>query len=108
MVHPEHLEAAGNAVIYKPFETPERVEAFTRLAKAGKADGSLFMLQISHAGRQVSKLINPNPVSASDVQLVVPDGRPFGKPTPLTKEGIDEVIDQVCFSANSFSLDVHD
>lgn len=83
-------------IIYEPFETPERVEAFSRVAAAGKADGSLIMPQLSHAGRQVAEFVNPHPVSASDVQLTGnPFGMSFGKPTPLTKEGIKDVVNKV-------------
>ena len=63
------LEAAGNAIIYEPYETPERLAAFRAVAEAGKKNGALMIMQLSHAGRQVAAEVNPNPVSASDVQL---------------------------------------
>jgi 2,4-dienoyl-CoA reductase-like NADH-dependent reductase (Old Yellow Enzyme family) len=69
MVHPEQLEAPGNAILYAPHETPERFEQFRRVANAAKAEGSLAVMQISHAGRQVVSYVNPNPVSAGDVKL---------------------------------------
>lgn len=69
MVHPEHLEAAGNAILYAPHETPQRIEMFRRIAAASKAHGSLAVMQISHAGRQVPIFVNPNPVGAGEAQL---------------------------------------
>ena len=95
MVTPNDLEAPGNMIIYEPYETPERLEAFSRVAKAAKAHGSLAVVQLSHAGRQVYEFVNPNPVSASDVQLKPSAGVTFGKPTALTKEGIKIIINQV-------------
>ncbi|KAG9086858.1 hypothetical protein FRC06_002851 [Ceratobasidium sp. 370] len=70
MVHPEQLEGPGNPTLYAPHETPERIEQFRRWAAAGKAGGSLMLMQLSHAGRQVGAYINPHPVSAGDVRLV--------------------------------------
>ena len=95
MITPLDLEAPGNMIMYEPFETPERLEAFARIAKAAKAHGSLAIVQVSHSGRQVTEFVNPNPVSASDVQLGSAMGMTFGKPAPLTKEGIKDVVDKV-------------
>jgi 2,4-dienoyl-CoA reductase-like NADH-dependent reductase (Old Yellow Enzyme family) len=95
MVNPIDLEAAGNTIIYRPFETPARLDAFRRLSEAIKTHGSLAIMQISHGGRQTPKWINPNPISASDEQLQDVFGRSFGKPRAMTKEDIKEVIDQV-------------
>ena len=72
MIDYEHLEAAGNAII--PRDAPfsgERFERFKQMAAAAKAHGSLFIAQVSHPGRQVQDRIQPDPVSASDVQLKV-------------------------------------
>lgn len=51
-----------------PFEG-ERFEKFKEMAKAAKVDGSLFMGQITHPGRQVQSRLTPTAISASDVQL---------------------------------------
>ena len=69
MIHPEQLEAPGNVILYGPHETPERMEQLRRMAEAGKVEGSLMVAQLSHPGRQTSSTLNPNPVSAGDVQL---------------------------------------
>lgn len=92
---PIDLEAPGNMIMYEPLETLERLEAYSRVAAAAKAHGSLAMVQISHAGRQVLDAINPNPVSAGDVQLQPSFGLTFGKPAALTKEGIKDIVDKV-------------
>lgn len=60
----------GNTII--PLEAPfegVRFERFAAMAKAGKAYCSLMVAQVSHPGRQVESRIQPNPISASDVQL---------------------------------------
>jgi 2,4-dienoyl-CoA reductase-like NADH-dependent reductase (Old Yellow Enzyme family) len=69
MVNPKQLEAPGNAILGEPHETPERIEQFRKMAAAGKAHGSLMIMQVSHPGRQISVLMNPSPVGASDIQL---------------------------------------
>ncbi|KAF8598121.1 NADH oxidase, partial [Ceratobasidium sp. AG-I] len=101
MVHPEHLEAPGNAVLYAPHETPERTEQFRKLASAGKEGGSLMIMQISHAGRQVPGFINAKPVSAGDVKLGDRMGMSFGKPTALSKQGIEEVVELFGYTAEA-------
>ncbi|KAG8685977.1 hypothetical protein FRC11_009751 [Ceratobasidium sp. 423] len=101
MVHPEQLEAPGNPILYAPHETPERIEQFRKMAAAGKAHGGLMIMQVSHPGRQVAAFINPNPVGASDIQLADRMGMSFGKPTPLDKSGIREVINQFVYTAEA-------
>ena len=95
MVNPIDLEAPANAVIYKPYETTERMEAFRKVASAAKANGSLVIVQLSHPGRQVAKHLNPNPISASDVQLQDSIGLSFGRPRTMTRKDINDVVDQV-------------
>ncbi|KAJ1305524.1 hypothetical protein OPQ81_000531 [Rhizoctonia solani] len=101
MVHPEQLEAPGNPILYAPHETPERIEQFRQMAAAGKAHGSLMIMQVSHPGRQVAAFVNPNPVGASDIQLADRMGMSFGKPTPLGKSGIREIVDQFAYTAEA-------
>ncbi|KAH7327573.1 NADH oxidase [Rhizoctonia solani] len=99
LVHPEHLEAAGNAILYEPHETPERIEQFRKIAAAGKAHGSLMVMQLSHAGRQVPLFVNPHPVGASDIQLGHSMGKDFGKPRALTVEEIKVIVNQFAYAA---------
>ncbi|TGO29715.1 hypothetical protein BPAE_0012g00700 [Botrytis paeoniae] len=101
MIEYDHLEAMGNPII--PLEAPfegERFERFAAMAKAGKAHGSLMVAQVSHPGRQVENRIQPNPISASDVQLEGnPMGLSFNKPRPATQEDIDSIIDKFAHAA---------
>lgn len=66
----DHLEAAGNAIITRDanFEG-ERFERFREAASEGKKNGSLFVGQVSHPGRQVPDTVQEHPISASDVHL---------------------------------------
>ncbi|KAI0151505.1 NADH oxidase [Pestalotiopsis sp. NC0098] len=94
MIDPGHLEAPGNMIVPQdaPFEG-ERFEGFKAIAAAGKAHGSLIVPQVSHPGRQVPEIVQKHPVSASDMQLVVPAmGRTFAKPRAATKEDIEGFI----------------
>ena len=70
MIEYDQLEAMGNPIIPREADfSGERFNAFKELAEASKAHGSLIVGQVSHPGRQCEKRIQPNPVSASDVQL---------------------------------------
>ena len=101
MIHPEHLEAAGNPII--PLDAQfsgERFEAFKNLATGAKSKGSVIYGQVSHPGRQVSEKIQPHPISASDIQLegeVL--GMTYGKPRAATIEDIKNVIDGFAHAA---------
>lgn len=82
MVEYDHLEAAGNPIIPRDSQFQgERFEAFKEMAELGKKHGSLMVGQVSHPGRQVQDVIQPNPISASDIQLegnVMGQSRPSG------------------------------
>ena len=90
MIDRYNLEAAGNVVIDGP---PSGAQS-AKLAKwstAAKARGARIMVQLSHAGRQTPKAVNPNPLSASDVALDLPGGL-SGTPRAMTGEEIADVI----------------
>ncbi|KAI5918469.1 NADH:flavin oxidoreductase/NADH oxidase [Camillea tinctor] len=101
MVKYDHLESPGNTII--PQEAPfsgERFERFKAMATAAKAHGSLFVAQVSHPGRQVSSLIQPNPISASDVQLEgTLLGQTYNKPRAMEKKDIEDVVDAFAHAA---------
>ncbi|PWN91401.1 NADH oxidase [Acaromyces ingoldii] len=99
IVDHENLEAPGNPVMNAKSQEPERAAAFAEMAAKAKAHGALYITQLSHGGRQVASAIQPNPVSASDVKLDDRMGFSFNKPTPLSKEGIKEVIDNFAWAA---------
>ncbi|KAJ5882642.1 uncharacterized protein N7529_001314 [Penicillium soppii] len=89
----DQLEAPGNMIIdlENPF-SGERFEAFKQLAAGAKKHGSLIVGQVSHPGRQTFEQLQPNPVSASDVQLVMEKFGSFGKPHAASDEEIQEII----------------
>jgi 2,4-dienoyl-CoA reductase-like NADH-dependent reductase (Old Yellow Enzyme family) len=97
----DQLEAPGNLIIPTdaPFEGP-RFEAFVKLASVARAHGSLITGQVTHPGRQVERRIQPDPVSASDVQL---QGKVFGlefaKPHPASQAEINEIVRSFSFAA---------
>jgi 2,4-dienoyl-CoA reductase-like NADH-dependent reductase (Old Yellow Enzyme family) len=90
----DQLEGPGNPII--PFGAPfsgERFEAFKELGAQAKKHGSLVLGQVSHPGRQTERRLQPDPVSASDVQLegeVM--GMRFAKPHAATKDEIKQII----------------
>lgn len=70
MIEYDHLEAMGNPIVPRDAEfSGPRFEAFKEMAAAGKVHGSLMVGQVSHPGRQCEEKIQPNPISASDIQL---------------------------------------
>ncbi|KAK0529406.1 NADH-dependent flavin oxidoreductase [Tilletia horrida] len=113
VVNPTDLEAAGNTILAKDLVGDGRVEEFKKVVKAAQSDGSLFIVQISHAGRQVTENIQPHPVSASDVKLDDRMGMSFAKPTPLTAEGIKDVVErfantaEYCYQAGADGVQLH-
>jgi 2,4-dienoyl-CoA reductase-like NADH-dependent reductase (Old Yellow Enzyme family) len=72
MIEYDQLESPGNAVIPPDagFEG-ERFEAFKDWASQCTKHGSIVVGQVCHPGRQVDETIQKNPISASDVQLMV-------------------------------------
>ena len=84
------LESPGNVAIVG--EQPgEHLAALRAMSAAAKSQGAAVWMQISHAGRQTPKIVNPEPVSASDIQLDLP-GAQFGKPRAMTGEEITRTI----------------
>ncbi|KAK3659359.1 hypothetical protein LTR56_001249 [Elasticomyces elasticus] len=101
MIEYDHLEASGNPIVPRgaPYEG-ERFEAFKEMAEVAKKHGSLMVAQVSHPGRQVQDLIQPNPVSASAIQLsgnVM--GMTFAKPRAAAEEDIANIIEGFAHAA---------
>jgi len=101
MIEYDQLEAAGNPIVPReaPFSGP-RFEAFKEMAAVSKAHGSLVVAQVSHPGRQCEVRIQPNPISASDIQLegnVM--GMFFAKPHAASPEEISRLIDGFAHAA---------
>ena len=86
MVDRRYLERPGNVVI-------EDRRGFSQLqnwAKAGTEDKTHLWMQISHPGRQCSRIVSTQPLSPSDVQLHLMGN--FAKPRAMREEEIEQVI----------------
>ena len=86
----DHLERPGNVIIdSEPSE--ESMSMLRRWAEAGTRSGNHFWAQISHAGRQCQKMVNPHPKAPSAVKLGLPGGQ-FGEPVAMSEADIQAVI----------------
>jgi 2,4-dienoyl-CoA reductase-like NADH-dependent reductase (Old Yellow Enzyme family) len=93
----KHLEAAGNVAI-DGSEDADAIAALKRFAAAGKSGGSAIWMQISHAGRQTPKHVNPHPKAPSAVKVALPGGQ-FGEPVALTAAEIPALITRFAHTA---------
>jgi len=94
-----HIERPGNVVI----EGPPSSDAMARLkswAEVATCAGNQCWMQISHAGRQIDRALNPNPLSASDTQVVTP-GMKFGKARAMTEDDIATAIERFGIAAKA-------
>ena len=89
-VDADHLERPGNVVIDREPDALMR-EALAAWAAAGSRNGNHFWAQISHAGRQTQKLVNPHPKAPSAVKVGLPAGQ-FGEPVALTVNEIADIV----------------
>lgn len=111
IVDPSHLERPGNVIISGQM-TPEASAAFKAWTAAGTAHGTHLWAQLSHAGRQTQKLINPHPKAPSAVKLGLPGGQ-FGQPQAMSESDIEAVIKaftdgaQYCQSVGFTGIQVH-
>lgn len=91
MVRYDAVEAFGNPILCDDHDG--RVAKFKQMTDYCHQHGNLVISQLSHPGRQGGKALNPNPVSASDVQLQKEwAGNSFAKPRPLEKHEIKEIV----------------
>lgn len=93
----EHLERPGNVVIEGVANSDLRA-ALQNWTTAATGQGNHFWAQLSHAGRQTQKLVNPQPKSPSAVKLGLPGGQ-FGDPVPLTTAEIEELTQRFAQTA---------
>ncbi|MDJ0920376.1 MAG: NADH:flavin oxidoreductase/NADH oxidase family protein [Henriciella sp.] len=85
-----NLEAPGNVVIdAKP--SNEQAAMLSRWAEVCKSSGGKVVMQLSHAGRQTMKMINPQPDAPSAVPVELPGGQ-FGTPRAMTGDDIKALI----------------
>jgi 2,4-dienoyl-CoA reductase-like NADH-dependent reductase (Old Yellow Enzyme family) len=93
----QHLERPGNVIVDGPL-SPDAKAAWARWAAAATENGTQAWVQISHAGRQTQKMVNPQPKAPSAVKLALPGGQ-FGMPVPLTEREILDLIDRFAHAA---------
>ncbi|MEO1488748.1 MAG: NADH:flavin oxidoreductase/NADH oxidase family protein [Pseudomonadota bacterium] len=86
----DHLERPGNVILDRELGDEDRA-AFERWTAAGTRGGNHFWAQISHAGRQTFKIVNPSPKAPSAVKLGLPGGQ-FGEPVALEDAEIEAII----------------
>lgn len=86
MVDRRFLERPGNVVV----DDERDLKALAEWARAGKSGGSQIWMQISHAGRQCSIVVNTHPFSPSEEKLQMLGL--FGKPRQMTGEDIRDAI----------------
>ncbi len=86
----DHLERPGNVYIDREPDAAMQA-ALSSWAQAATRNGNHFWAQISHAGRQTMKMINPHPKAPSPVKLGLPGGQ-FGEPVALQKEEITDIV----------------
>ncbi|MEE4175829.1 MAG: NADH:flavin oxidoreductase/NADH oxidase family protein [Xanthomonadales bacterium] len=107
----DHLERPGNVVLDQ-VPAAEMREALVRWAQAATRSGNHFWAQISHAGRQVMKNVNPHPKAPSAVKLGLPGGQ-FGEPVALTVAEIRDIVRRfgvaaaACQAAGFTGVQVH-
>ncbi len=112
MLKYDAVEAFGNPIL--PDNHDGRVEAFKEVSKVAKAHGSLFIAQLSHPGRQGGAALNPNPISASDVQLKIQwAGNKFNQPRAMTIPEIKDLVKHwgevayLCYQAGFDGVQIH-
>jgi 2,4-dienoyl-CoA reductase-like NADH-dependent reductase (Old Yellow Enzyme family) len=93
----KHLEAAGNVAI-DGTENTDAIAALRRFAAAARVNGNHAWMQISHAGRQTLKALNPHPKAPSAITVALPGGQ-FGQPVALTADEIPPLIARFAHAA---------
>lgn len=86
MVDRRYLERPGNVVV----EDESAMDRLSAWAQAGTQNGSALIMQISHPGRQCTRMVTLQPVAPSAVGLHI--GGMFGKPRALAEDEIEPII----------------
>ncbi len=90
VIDSDHLERPGNVILDRAPDE-EMASALRRWTKSATRKGNHFWAQISHAGRQTMKAVNPRPKAPSAVKLGLPGGQ-FGMPVALEDDEIYNLI----------------
>ncbi|MEM9571239.1 MAG: NADH:flavin oxidoreductase/NADH oxidase family protein [Pseudomonadota bacterium] len=94
-----NLEAPGNVVI-DGTPSNEHAVMLSKWAEASKAGGGKVVMQLSHAGRQTQKMVNPQPDAPSAVGVDLPGGQ-FGTPRAMTSDDIKRLIEKYAVAAKA-------
>ena len=94
-----HLEHPQNVVIDAEPDAAG-AEALRAWAEATKMAGAKAIVQLSHAGRQTPKAVNPNPQAPSAIPVDLPGGQ-FGTPRAMTTEEIEDTIARFAAAART-------
>ncbi len=106
-----HLERPGNVIIDRMPDDEMRA-ALNRWTGAATRNGNHFWAQISHAGRQTMKAVNPRPNAPSAVKVGLPGGQ-FGMPVELAEDEILKLISRfgqaasVCRDTGFTGVQIH-
>jgi 2,4-dienoyl-CoA reductase-like NADH-dependent reductase (Old Yellow Enzyme family) len=107
----DHLERPGNVIIdTMPDENMQT--ALKRWTASATRSGNHFWAQISHAGRQTMKAVNPRPKAPSAIKLGLPGGQ-FGMPVALTEDEILNLVSRfgqaakVCKDTGFTGVQIH-
>ncbi|GMG86460.1 NADH:flavin oxidoreductase/NADH oxidase family protein [Biformimicrobium ophioploci] len=95
----DHLERPGNVIIQGEPDAELRA-ALAQWAAAATRNGNHFWAQISHAGRQTQKNVNPSPKAPSAVKVKLPGGQ-FGMPQPLEIAEIEDIVQRFAIAAKA-------
>lgn len=107
----DHLERPGNVIIDGEPSAELKV-ALASWAASATRNGNHFWAQLSHAGRQTQRAVNPHPKAPSAVKLALPGGQ-FGQPVPLTQAEIDHIVArfgiaaEACVEAGFTGIQIH-
>ncbi|KAL2871276.1 uncharacterized protein BJX67DRAFT_377876 [Aspergillus lucknowensis] len=101
-VHRDYLQGPKN-VILDASQVWEPVQALAPAIEAAKSKGGICLPQITFPGRQIPEHLNSTPLSSSDVQLSPCLGMTYGKPTPLSREGIQDLVKRFAWAAKTLA-----
>lgn len=89
-INRRHLERTGN-VVFDDLMSADDHRMAAKWAQAAQADGAQLWAQISHAGRQTPKAVNPTPDSSSALSVKLPGGK-YGAPVPMNNAEIEAAV----------------
>jgi 2,4-dienoyl-CoA reductase-like NADH-dependent reductase (Old Yellow Enzyme family) len=98
MVDRRYLERPGNVVV----EDEANLDELRGWVRAGTSAGNQFWMQISHPGRQCSRVVTKQPVAPSPVQLEL--GGLFARPRALEDGEIVAIIGRYARTAHVAKL----